>query len=62
MEDLTLNSVLDYCVKRGLSGVFVDFREDDGSISSLLRSFHEGNLVNKVITEVFGTQEKDIQV
>jgi diaminohydroxyphosphoribosylaminopyrimidine deaminase / 5-amino-6-(5-phosphoribosylamino)uracil reductase len=52
MENLTLNSVLDYCLKRGLSGVFVDFREDDDSIRSLLRSFHEGNLVNKVIMEV----------
>ncbi|KAJ4788045.1 Riboflavin biosynthesis protein RibD [Rhynchospora pubera] len=52
MENLSLNSVLDYCSNRGLSGVFVDFRGDDGSIRSLLRNFDEDNLVNKVIMEV----------
>lgn len=52
MEDLSLNSVLDYCLNRGLSGVLVDFREDDGGIRSLLRNFYESNLLNKVIMEV----------
>ncbi|XP_078163982.1 riboflavin biosynthesis protein PYRD, chloroplastic-like [Carex rostrata] len=52
MEDLSLNSVLDYCLNRGLSGVLVDFREDGGGIRSLLRNFYESNLLNKVIMEV----------
>lgn len=52
LENLSLNSVLDYCLNRGLSGVLVDFREDGGSIRSLLRNFHEDNLLNKVIMEV----------
>ncbi|KAJ3674440.1 hypothetical protein LUZ60_005056 [Juncus effusus] len=57
IENLNLDSVLEFCLKKGLCGVLADLREDEsGDIRGILGNFKEGSLVNKVIIEWGGLE------
>lgn len=53
LERMNLNSVLDYCGRRGLCSLLLDIRDDKGSIAELLEEGSlEDGLIQKVVMEL----------
>ncbi|XP_074560947.1 riboflavin biosynthesis protein PYRD, chloroplastic [Curcuma longa] len=52
LENITLSSILDYCGKRGMCSILLDFRGHSKSLSELLEGVLVENLVQKVVMEI----------
>lgn len=53
LENITLSSILDYCGKRGMCSILLDFRGHSKSLSELLEGVLVENLVQKVVMEIY---------
>ncbi|KAG2291526.1 hypothetical protein Bca4012_055304 [Brassica carinata] len=52
LENMNLDSILDYCYRRGLCSVLLDLRGDIKDLEGLLRDGFEQKLLQKIVVEV----------